>query len=810
MLNFFRQYQRYFFFVITVVIIITFSFFGTYDATGSNVWREQIAFTAINGKEIPRGDVDEMAIFLATNSEDKRYFGGAWGPNFLNDGVIQKNFLETGLAQELVLAYQADLQEELDKRLAKEQKYTLYTHPQARFIGIENAWSHFSPEMNTYYRGLKTSTNSLDAEAFQNRVKLYLAEKKLPAPMLRQILHYQENQQSWLSPDETLDQLDLSLFGYHTLEDWFSPRFTRLISEFIINTSILAEAKGYQVSKAEVLADLARQTQLSYQQNQNNPQLGVASPQQYYQEQLRRMNMDQNRAVKVWRQVLLFRRYFDDAGAVALVDSVLNQKFQKFAQEQVNVEMYQLPKALRFGDYASLQKLQVYLQAVTKPVKREPLALSQDFLKPAEVAKTYPELVQKRYEIEVAQVTQKSLQARIGIRQIWEWEVEDQHWDELKKQFPELALKPASTRDERFEILDNLESITRSKVDQLAKQEIVKQHPEWIEQALAKANPQKLVIGLRTQGGKAFFSGLDKKEARQELIKALDQAPLNQAPTANQLLAHYTADQQVYYSITVLDRAPQEAILTFEEAAKDGTLDDVRDRLLEKYYVMIREKQPLLYQKENQEWKPFSAVQELVANEFFENTLKALESTQKSVFPDQDKKGWSKDQAASLRFYSYLKQAQEALKKNNAQAQVYIKPSRDQKATLADYTSLADQWKLEKVTLAISREGRDEGVDKNEVFKLSPNEWSSLKAPANGHLSFYQVKDKGQEMIAASQEIKEQTLKMHQLLAAEAQRQLMRQVLQELKEKNALSLAYMQKNSEEAPETAQQEEMTPL
>lgn len=64
MLDFFRKYQRYFFLVITVVIIISFSFFGTYSTLGSNAWREQIAFKAVNGHEVTRADVDEMTDFL--------------------------------------------------------------------------------------------------------------------------------------------------------------------------------------------------------------------------------------------------------------------------------------------------------------------------------------------------------------------------------------------------------------------------------------------------------------------------------------------------------------------------------------------------------------------------------------------------------------------------------------------------------------------------------------------------------------------------------------------------------------------------
>ena len=223
MLDFFRKYQRYFFLVITVVIIISFSFFGADSTLGSNNWREQIAFKAVNGHEVSRMDLDEMAQFLATDNEDKMTFGGAWGPNFLNDGVIRKDFLETGLGEELALAYAQDLQPDIEKRLTKEKKYVLYTHPLAPYLSVSNAWNHFAPEMNANFDALRAAENGMDPRAFKSRVNLYLGEKKIPAPTLRYVLRYQEKQYNWLQPDDKLNQTDLSLFGYHTVEDWLRP-----------------------------------------------------------------------------------------------------------------------------------------------------------------------------------------------------------------------------------------------------------------------------------------------------------------------------------------------------------------------------------------------------------------------------------------------------------------------------------------------------------------------------------------------------------------------------------------------------------
>lgn len=802
MLDFFRRYQRYFFLVITVVIIISFSFFGTYSTLGSNTWREQVAFKAINGHDVTRSDVDEMALFLATDNEDKMLYGGVWGPNFLNDGVIRKDFLETGLAQELALAYQDDLQEDIGKRLAKEKKYTLYSHPQMPFLGVESVWSYFAPQMSVYFNALQAAQNGLDLAAFNNRVNLYLAEKQLPAPTLRYILRYQEKQYGdWLKPDDRLNQIDLSLFGYHTLEDWFGSHFTRLISEFIINAAILAEKQGYDVSKAEVLTDLVRNTQMSYQQNQNNPNLGVTSPEEYLSEQLRRLNMDQARAIKIWRQVLLFRRYFHDAGANALVDALASQKLNHFAHENVTVDLYRLPAALRLANYQDLQNLETYLYAVTKQNKAHPLVLPQQFLAVEDIDKKYPELVQKRYVLEVAKVSQKALQARIGLRQLWDWEADEQNWPILTKQFPTLGVKPGKTREERFEALESLDSAARSIIDAFAKQQIINSHPEWINQALSDAKPETIVIGLRTQGGQMPFSGLVEKEKRQDLMRLLDEAPIGSTVSPESPLYDFSADQQVYYRIAVLERAENKEILTFEEARTDGTLDEVSDRILEQYYVTIRGKDSSLYQNDKKEWKPFKEVRDAVAEQYFKKVIAALEPIQRDLLNGQDPQLFSKDKIAALRLYPYLNKIKEELVKDTTQTQQWVKaqPEDNKSATtLAQRPALADQWKIEKATVTLNRQVSDSGINVTEALALTENAWSPLQTPVNGDLAFYQVKGHG-DASAQSAAVVEQARTVQALLGAEAQRHLMSQILAELKSKNAISLAYLRIPQDETP-----------
>lgn len=788
MLDFFRRYQWYFFLFITIMTVISFSFFGTYGSMSSNSWGEQLAFKAVDGTEVTRSDVDELALFLATDAEDKQFFGGAWGLNFLNDGVIRKDFLETGMAQELALAYKEDLQQSIDRRLDKEKKFTPYFHPEARFLSVENVWDYFAPQMKSHFEQLRASENGLDPASFDSRVKLYLAQKQLPPSTLRQVLRYQERQYSWLNPDPNLNQVDLSLFGYHTLEDWFGPDFSRLISEFIINTSILAEKQGYSVSKAEALSDLIRNTQQSYQQNLNNPLLGVRSPEEYFAEQLRRLNMDQARAVKVWRQVLLFRRYFQDAGATALVDNLTNRRVHEFANEKVTVDLYKLPEAFKIANFEDLQKFEVYLYAVAKQNKGDPLYLPTQFLALKDVEKKYPELVQKRYELEVAQASHNHLQARISLRELWNWELDDQNWAALTKKFPTLAVKEADNRDARFEVLDHLDATTRLIVDSFAKEAIVQEHPEWIDQALNSAKSEKIDIGLRVQGGKMPFAGLTEKEKRRDFINLLDNAELGAKVGLESPLYRFTADNKNYYRITVLNRAENPEILTFEEAQADGTLNDVLNRVVEKYYVTVRDQNPLLYQNENKEWKPLSAVKDLVVNQFFEKVIAALEPIQKDLVSDVEKASLSKDRSASFRFYEHLKGVKSNLETNPQQAEKWIKSN----VALNDKSlnSLADQWKIEKKTVTFDRQNPNSSIHIDEALALSKDTWSALKVPSNGDLLFYQLRDRGVNVTEPKIFAKE-IEQAQALLGAEAQRSLMLEVLHLLKAKDALSLAYL-------------------
>ena len=806
MLQFFRKYQSYFFAITTFVIIISFSFFGTYNTLPSNANRELLAFTAVDGTKVPRSDVDEMIAFLSTDNEDKQLFGGAWGPNFLNDGFIKHDLLETGLAEILVSKYPDLVTQDLQQRLEKEKRYTLYSHPQAKFLSSESAWAYFAPNMKKQFDQLQKSDNATSPEAIATRIGLFLDEKQFPGPMLNQVLRYQQKQYSWLTPDPTLEHSDLSLFGYHTLSDWFGPHFLSLVAEFTINASKIAEQKGYQVSKAEALADLMRNADVSFEQNLNSPYLGVANSLEYFNEQLRYLGMDQNMAANIWRQVLLCRRMFQDVGNAVVIDPLMHQKFFAYTQETAIGDIYRLPADFQLRDYRALQKFETYLDAVAvrqKDAKVSDAAylnMPTQFQNVETVKKNAPELVQKRYLLEVAQVNKKDLQTKVGLKEMWNWEVEDKNWEALKAEFPDLGLKSGNTREERFALLDGLDNRTRTQVDQMARAGVVDAHPTWLQQALQDAEAKQMLIGLRPTGGTTFVVGL---ENRKELMRLLDQAPLAKdeaapAQAIPDILSRFTADKNTYYRVTVIERAPNEEIMTFAEANKEGVLDEMLDRQLEDYYQKNREKYAAEFQKEDQSWKEFADVKSAVADHYFENTLKRIRSYYAKTYPDKGQPPVTGDWAASARFTSQARELQAGLMKNDTKAIALVRNSEEKEVENGQLklgSSFNNQWKWEKEAYQTNRgNGAANGLNRDELLALAPGDWTPVYTPVNGDITFFQLnrREASGDVTAMYDKFHE----AHRLLSDDAQRTFMHTVVHNLKEKQAISLDYLNRNLE--------------
>ncbi|CDZ79663.1 chlamydial GcvH-like protein upstream region protein [Candidatus Rubidus massiliensis] len=788
MLNFFRKYQRGFFIVVTVVTVISFSFFGTSSTLNTNYANDQVVFKAIDGSSIKRSEIEQMANFINTDVDGIQQ-QGIWSSNFLNDGVLKKDILKTGIAEVLASEFNPLITSELTDKLEKERKYKPYSHPEASFISVENSWSYFAPKIRDYFYRLKEIQSPLENDAFATRVNLFLESQNISPLMLQRVLQFQEQNYSWVNPDQNIPYTDMSLFGYHNFEDWFGVKFTRLASAFIINAAKVAEQKGYKVSQNEALADLMQQATTSFNQNINNPYLGVANASDYFNEQLRRLGMTQTQAVKLWQQVLLFRRLFQDIGNSVVLDPISLNGLHEYASLMVEGELYALPPSLQLANFSALQNFETYLKATAKnydPSKS--LMLPTEFHSIDYLSKNYPELVRKRYLVEISKIAKPQFNARVGIKEMWNWEVSDENWKKLQENFPVLSAKAASSREERFKVLDELDEMTRRRVDLFAKNQIVDQHPEWIEKALIEAQPKETIVALYAKGNNSYFDGLKNSD---ELMKLLDNAPLN---IYAKELESYTPDQKNYYRIKVLDRDKDWQVATFIDADKEGILTSMVDNELQKLY----KKSPNKWQKEDKTAKTFQEAKNEIADEYFSGVISSIKDSYAKINPSEVlPPTFLGDYAASLRLYPYMHHAMEEIKSNPQIEYLYVtQDNEENKNALLQPQSLADQWKLTKTSANYSREDiNPKKANLENALALDDGQWTSVYHPVNGDLYFFNVKKKSMQENSKNKEIAWN--EAQQALVQESQRNYTKHFLQNIKEKNAIVLDYLNHNSDD-------------
>lgn len=770
MLSFFRKYQRYIYTLITGVIIISFSFFGTYGALTERAPQDDKVFTAVDGSTVTRSEMERMAYFIGTDATDMRQFG-SWGPNFLNDGVIDQDLIQTGLATLLIRQYSDQIKPDLDTRSVREKRFQPYQHPAFKALSATEVWSKYKPQKMAYFKSLTASSDVSSPEAIDARINLYLSEREFSGQDLKQaILFAEKMNQSWVRPDPNLPYSDLSTFGYHTVDDWFGPKFVRLVSAFIINASKEAIAKGYNIPDDEVLADLIKNTQASFTQVAANGRLGVTNPTDYFREQLRRLHMDQSQAIQTWKQVMLFRRLFGDIGNAVVTDPLTAEQFVAFAKQTITGEVYNLPEGLHLGNFKDLQAFETYLKAVSE--KTDDVTALPTTFKSVKAVPT--ELVEQRYLVEIAKVDSQVLATKVGVRETWEWEFADANWPKLVEAFPELGSVDGKTAEQREKALDRLDHHTRGRIDSFAREQILKAHPEWIAEALKNAPTEKKILSLREKGGNTPLFGVEDRKAFQNFLDAENAA---EART-------FTPNEKVYYSITVLNKDATPHILTFEQAKKEGILDEMATQELNDYYVKIREKDPTEYQLKDGEWKELQYVRTQVAKRYYSKILNTIQKEAAELQPkEQQPKEWTPDLAAAVRFIKHVANAEKALRANGESSAWISQPSAVEDG-LTPPVALGDQWKLTKESFTQDRSEGESG------FELAANSWSPIDTAPNGQIRFRHIA--GIQQTGTEAIVMHTTFATHQLLSNTAQQFYMKKFLAKLNEKEAMTLDYLQ------------------
>ncbi len=747
MLGFFRKYQRFFFVFVTVLIVSSFVFFGAFDTLrGESQQDDPVVVTAVDGSELKLSEITLMSRFLASDRDD--LMGHGVSPNLCNDGVLRNDLLKTGLS-DLVVSYYFDaFKEDLKERLEKSKRYRPYVHPEAAFLSVRSIWEKFAPSLVQEIDALQKE-EEVSLKTFTHLMKIYEGQKACPPEFVRRVLGYYFQQFSWVTPDPAFQYEDFSVFGYHSLSDWFGHSFLDLSSEFILNTARLAEAKGYSVSLEEAKGDLLCNFKASLERlKAANIPVNMT-----FQEHLRMLGFDEEKASHVWRSVLLFRRYFQGVGDAAFVDRLSCRDFAQFAEETSILQVYELPSFLCFKGFEDLIEFQVYLQMMTG--KKDLLSLPSTVLSMDAVERKAPELVQTSYRVKMAKVPLQMVGLKATMKEVLDWALQTDHWTHLRSKFS--FLKEGSTRDERFAILDRLDSFSRAKVDAYIREHLVQENPQWIDDALkAETLKEQMIFGSKTS---ISLPNVSNAEKFLSLMEGFIQGNLE----AKAELYFYRNQDDVFYRFENVEKVQDRHLLTFKEAKEQGILKSMRERYLESEYQAIREKYPSRFQDSSKGWKPFQSVQEDVARIVFANLLKAIGGEDQPF-----------SYLALHRLEIYAKEAMASIQKN-PQNNPFVQNGEN---------PILDQFKFEKRERHVQRSERQEWM-KDQVFvMMNPHQWSEVHVAPDGKIAFFYFEGKK----TSEPEVLDRLRASQAVIAGDAKRYMAERLLAAVKKQNAMVL----------------------
>lgn len=742
MLEFFRKYQRYFFVFISIVIISSFSFFGTFSTFSQEAKQEdRVVARSVDGSPLMLSEVRALSRFIETDREDPS--GHGFLPNLCNDGVVRYDLLRTGLADLLAASYFDAMKGEFVTRLDRVKRYRSYVHPQIPMLSAEAVWDRFFPAMGKELSVLKNQEEATHS-TFSHLSKLYQQQSYLTPETLRTLLVYQ-HQHLGLRVDPRLQNEDLSLFGFHSLSDWFGRPFLTLASQFILNAAAVAEQKGYQVTLEEAKGDLLVQFHRSLQKMKSDSSEQSLT----FSGHLRNLGFDEKSAAEVWRKVLLFRRYFQGVGQTAFVDRLPFKDFALYAREVANLAVYEWPQALRLRNLDDLLEFQLYLSAVA-PKPENPLDLPSLFYSTEVVESDFPELVQSTYRVKCKEVSISQVALRAPVKEVWEWELDEKNWDALKGAFS--FLPQSCSREERFQSLEKLSPQERSRVDSYARLRVLERHPEWVEEATLAADIREQTISISKAS-----SSLSRIDKPWRLCSLLDRAARGEEEAKRELFA-YSDDDKTLYRFEEIEKLKDPHILTFRDAKSQGILARIVDRSLSAAYPKLREKHRSKFESEQGSWRPFSTVRGEVAKIVYRDVFDAIQGL--------EERNWTDDLYAKFRLLTATRKAYQA-------------PD--------DFTrhmdTLEDQFKLERSELSIQRTSQEEWM-KEKAFVMMPNEWSPIRVPPNGELSFFYLIDKK----PCENPILEQISFGKELIAADAQRYLAEKLLESIFQTKSIAI----------------------
>lgn len=594
MFHFLRRYQRVIFFIVTAIIILSFSFFGTYSAMVSTKGDDPLVFTTLSGRKIRRSESQAYLAFLSTGSTG----GPSSVNNFFNDGFLERDILSTCVGQSIMHQWKERVAPYLGKKKMQESQFSLYHHPKAPFLGTEYVWTYFIPELKDRFMAYQKESSKESEEIFKKKAALFVLEKQFPGTFVKQLLLLQQQQAAeWLEPDATLQERDFSLFGYTSANDWFGEEYMQKVVCTLLDGAEMAQKEGMRVSDDEVMNSLYRNVQSNARRFSD---LNEKPLHELVQLSLRSLGLDLAMVQKIWRDILLFRQAFTALPNHMAISAFPFRTIYEEGAQYRKIEKYSLQPCLNVHSLEDMAALYVWQKACLMESNAKPFLGAY---RPAEeVMKAWPEFVQERYCISYRMVGPEQLEPLIRLKDLWHWQGEEKNFLRLAEKFPRLLEERREDPESRMQAIELLPSSMRVEVDAFSKKQFLLERPEWIDEQLKTQEMKTKTLFVHPEGEAKDWVGITNVHALHELLQ---KSPLGEK---SDQLSRYTQDGDHFYEMVVVDRSSQWELAPLIQLREEGTLARVLNKLLEAQYPVLRKQTPRPFLDEKGEWKPFHEV----------------------------------------------------------------------------------------------------------------------------------------------------------------------------------------------------------
>lgn len=701
MMKFLRKNQRFFYLIITIVIVLSFTFFGTSGTITYDRNRDNVAFVDIEGREVKESELNTLISFLEKEQTDLFVYGGVHGFNGLNDGVFTKDFIVKGIIPKLEAHFSDQLRGEFEKTFEKEKRFKMYTHPEEKFINTGSVWTYFAPSLKKCFHKF-LELDKIDAKWLQNRLDLILEQNRFPPYLLNQIMMQQQKQYKWITPDPKLPYLDLSLFGHHGLQDWLGKPMLELMGQFVLNGAALADREGITVSREEALADLLYNHQTSYERFGKSPAYGGRSSSEAWQMQLKQFHLSEYDAVTLWQKVLKFRRLIESRPEGVVIDSLVFKNYQTYAKEIAEVDIYKIPKELRIRNFDDLKEFEVYLSSVAKRKERGDLSLPTELKSLAEIEAATPSLIYREFKILHGQASKKEIENQAPLREVLNWQLERKNQEILVEEFSVLE----NVQEDFLKAIEELPPSTKKKIDVFTRAKILEAHPERFQEVLDRVGTEEKTLLITLEGGLPPLEGIVDRD---RFIQALEKS------TGDTFT--FSGDGNIYHKIEVVEKGEEKKLLTLEEAKARGILKGLVEKKLEAYFEANR--------SEFESGKSFQEVKAKVARSYFEPLTRSIydyartsDEIDEAQIPNSEA-----DTVASYRLLKWITDEREKV----------VEAARGGE----EYPAGILGWKLSKKQKSFKRSSSPASLEL--AFAMTPGNWSDLAIDPFGGHSFYRL-----------------------------------------------------------------------